>query len=101
MAFKKALFEKKLNSAIIMPIIAKEMKQLLKKREGQEAEQLIDSKFLDKHKVSYGKIVEYIQEFGVVRDLKEEDIRKAYRSLLLEMWKNLPKEKEDSPDVLA
>lgn len=95
------LFEKKLNSAIIMPIIAKEMKQLLKKREEQEAEQLIDSKFLDKHKVSYGKIVEYIQEFGAVRDLKEEDIRKAYRSLLLEMWKNLPKEKEDSPDVLA
>lgn len=95
------LFEKKLNSAIIMPIIAKEMKQLLKKREEQGAEQLIDSEFLDKHKVSYGKIVEYIQEFGVVRDLKEEDIRKAYRSLLLEMWKNLPKEKEDSPDVLA
>lgn len=88
------LFEKKLNSAIIMPIIVGELKQLLKKHEKQEAEQLIDSKFLEGHRNSYNNIIEYIQEFGVVRDLKEEDIRNAYRRLLLDIWKNLPKEKK-------
>ncbi len=84
-------FERKWDSAIILPIIIAEMDQLFAINDSSEAESLIENKFLAEDNISYFNIREYIKTNGIVREQKSEEIKMAYKKLLLDIWTELRK----------
>lgn len=88
------LFEKKWNSAIILPVTLEELQQILEQSEEIQAEKLLEE-FLTEEQASYGDIIKYIGHYGIIREQKKEDIKKAYKELLLEIWRNMGARLED------
>lgn len=84
------MFEKKLDSAIIMPITVGELEKLLGEKAQEEAKAEIEQLLFLQNNPAYGRIVEYIKSHGVSRELDEEDIKNAYRKLLTNIWQELP-----------
>ncbi len=85
------MFEKKLDSAIIMPITVGELEKLLGEKAQEEAKAEIEQLLSLQNNPAYGRIVEYIKSHGVSRELDEEDIKNAYRKLLTNIWQELPR----------
>lgn len=85
------MFEKKLDSAIIMPITVGELGELLGIKEQKEAEERTEAFLMPEKNQAYGRIVEYLKSHGVSRELDKEGIRNAYRKLLINIWQELPR----------
>lgn len=83
------MFEKKWDSAIIIPVTIEELKGILEQTEEKEVKKMIEENFLEETNNSYISIVEYIQLFGIIREQKKEEIKKAYERLLMEIWEEL------------
>lgn len=84
-------FERKWDSAIIMPVTIEQLDHLLEQQEEKQAEKMIEEEFLTEINPSYISIIEYIKSCGIMRGLKRGKITKAYKELLLETWMYLGK----------
>ena len=84
-------FERKWDSAIIMPITIEQLGQLLEQQEQEQAEKMIEEEFLTETNLSYNSIIGYVKSYGIMRGLKRKKITKAYNELLLETWRYLSK----------
>lgn len=82
-------FEKKWDSAIIMPVTMKELKKLLKQTNEEKALKIIDNEFLSAQNSSYNKIKKYIKLYGIGKETSKGEIKEAYRRLLIEIWEIL------------
>lgn len=82
-------FERKWDSAIIMPVTVEQLDQLLEQQEQEQAEKMIEEAFLTEANPSYNRIIKHVKTYGIMRELKRKKITKAYNELLLETWRYL------------
>lgn len=87
------IFEKKWDSAIIMPITLDELNCLLKQSNVENAIKWIDEYFSQgKQKNSaYTKIKKYIKKFSLKETRTGQKINETYRHLLIDIWRILSK----------
>lgn len=85
------MFEKKLDSAIIMPITIGELEKILGIKEQEKAKEEMERMLTSQNNPAYGRIVHYIKSHGVSRELDEEDIKNSYQKLLANIWQELPR----------
>lgn len=106
-----SVFEKKWNSAIIMPLTQNEWKELVEKVEEEKkaeaariqkdtkktggkarteeeiVQSMINKAYINDSNSSYVEIVKYILSNGISRDATKDRINNAYRRLLMQIWK--------------
>ena len=79
-------FEKKWDSAIIMPVTLQELECLLDLQEEKDAIALINEELLSKKNLSYTKIKEYIKKYSISKAHTKQEIDETYRHLLIDIW---------------
>lgn len=84
-----AEFEKKWDSAIIMPVTMQELRKLLKQADEEKALKVIDEELLSSQNSSYDKIRKYIKLYGIGKETSKREMKEAYRGLLIEIWEIL------------
>lgn len=84
-------FEKKWDSAIIMPVTLQELKCLLDLQEEKDAIAWVNEKLLSKKNLSYTKIKEYIKKYSISKVHTKQEIDETYRHLLIDIWGILKK----------
>lgn len=84
-------FEKKWDSAIIMPVTLQELESLLELQEEKDVIARVNGELLSKKNSSYTKIKKYIEKYSISKVHTEQGIDETYRELLIGIWEILRK----------
>lgn len=84
-------FEKKWDSAIIMPVTLQELESLLELQEEKDVIARVNGELLGKKNLSYTKIKKYIEKYSISKVHTEQGIDETYRELLIGIWGILKK----------
>lgn len=79
-------FEKKWDSAIIMPVTLQELECFLDLQEEKDAIVWVNEELLSKKNLSYTKIKDYIEKYSISKVHRKQGIDETYRELLISIW---------------
>lgn len=85
------IFEKKWNSAIIVPVTLDELKEILKENDKSQVLHIIDKKLTEDENPPYEKICSYISRYRLSNhsEFDKEKIKIEYRNLLYYIWERV------------
>lgn len=86
-----SVFEKKWDSAIIMPVALQELRCLLERQEEKDVIAWINEELFSKKNLSYIKIKKYIKKYSISKVHTKQEIDETYQHLLIDVWRILRK----------